>query len=214
MNRDYFIDKYLASKRYAFHITSIKNLLSIIESGYLFPRDIISEYIKNDLADNVLIQKRRIVSLPNGKPITSAVPFYFNPRQPMFNRLLKENKIKSSELCAICININVLKQFENYLYNANPVYDNSKCIGGIDNVIELDWEILTSWSWNSSNLPDNELIAISQKRQAEVLIYSKIPVYLIDFVITDTTSIQEINIETLIIENVFSDIIEQKTFNS
>ncbi len=214
MDKDYFVEKYLISKQYAFHMTSIKNLFSIVGSGYLFPRDIISKYVENDLANDILIQKRKATSLPNGKPVTSAVPFYFNPRQPMFNRLLKEDKIKCSELCAICVDIETLKKNENYLYCTNPIYENSKCIGGLDNINELDWEVLTSWSWNSNNLPDNELIAISQKRQAEVLVCSKISIDLINCIITDKTTIENININVLIMETIFSDIIEQKIFNN
>jgi hypothetical protein len=202
-------------KKYIFHVSSLKNIIEILNSGFLYSRHEITDKIPQNLANDNLINIRRKTLLPNGKAITSAIPFYFNPRQPMFNNLLNKKMINPYEIGAICLDIKKISQFDTWLYNANPIYPGAKYIGSCNDIDQLNWDIIGDWNWETTNLPDIELVNISQIRQSELLISQKISTELIEYIIVDLSKSMPNfpYLNTLIVPTIFSDLLPQKTYS-
>jgi hypothetical protein len=168
----------IAERRYIFHVTTINRLLDIIEQKKITPRSHFEIPSSTDYADQTLITLRQQGRLPSGLSINDAIPFYLNPRQPMFARLVRRGTLASKNLVALTVDMSIYQhEFEHWLYNTNPIYETSVCLGSWGCRNSLDWSILESWDWKYRQSSVHEfLLPRTWKRQAELLIEGQIKI--------------------------------------
>jgi len=71
----------IKNQQLLYHLTSIKNIASILEHG-LKPRNAMSEFV--DVADSEILKSRKLYSLE------TYVPFHFFARNPFDGRVQKD----------------------------------------------------------------------------------------------------------------------------
>lgn len=125
-----------------FHITHIENLRGILEQGILS-----HELIKHNIPKRISnvditeeIRKNKLV-LDTGKPLTYFANFYFNPRNPMLFRILKQQKnIDDNNTIVVEILENILKT--NYIFtDGNAASRESKFFYTTDNPEQIQIKI-------------------------------------------------------------------------
>jgi ssDNA thymidine ADP-ribosyltransferase, DarT len=75
-----------------YYITHINNLASILQRGILSHAIVEKENIPSQAVyDNQIVVNRSAIATPNGKSLWEYANFYFQPRNPMLYRVLREN---------------------------------------------------------------------------------------------------------------------------
>lgn len=176
----------VAQRRFVFHLTTIERLLAIAEREIILPRAKLQNLTGGDYADWTLIRRREDFVLPSGLKLNQAVPFYLTPRQPMFFRLLRLHVVRQSDVVAIGVDMIAHgDKLPHWLFDSNPVYEASQCLGDWQNRHELDWDALAAWPWQSSseNVPGR--VPPTWKRQAEVVVEHQVNLGLCEMLLVE-----------------------------
>ena len=170
-----------------YHITHIKNLSLIMQSGGLRANSILKQQNQTyqDIAHQSIQARRATTPVPCGKKGTlhDYVPFYFAPRSPMLYAIYKNNvqgytqgqkpilylvttaeTIKKASISFVFTDGHAIMAYSEF-------YDD---LSYLDTAI--DWQVMKSKYWNSI-LQDLDR---PRRRQAEFLIYQHCPWYLVN----------------------------------
>ena len=173
-------------RRFVYHILSGDILESVLQNGKkLQPRRL--GYV-NGYANPSLVKNRGAFIIDRGLSLNDAVPFYLSPRQPMFCRLVREKRLSSFDIVALGYDFDQIRATLNpqyALFSTNPVYDGCLRLADWDARDQLDWNRLCAWRWNNDTDPKVTKRAKSAIRQAELDIFSSIPLQLLAHVVTD-----------------------------
>jgi len=180
--------------KYIFHFTHLKNLDSIVKNGLL------STNRKEDLgidhlnvAAQSIQERRKSMDVPCGPKGTvhDYVPFYLCSTNPMFLSLVNKKNIDQSHIIFFAISIDFVSRddvvFTNASANtANPpnFFSESK------DLKHLDWEAIGSKKWSRGD--DDHL----HRRMAEVLVYEKVDIGDIEYIVVWNEGIKELVLKT------------------
>jgi len=199
-NQMSIMNEIVSQRRYCFHITTLDSYSQIIQTGYLMSRNNLSKKKHDDYSDSDLIQKRSLFNLPNGMKLQDYIPFYLNPKQPMFSRLIDKSIVKKNDIVVLVLDMSKYhNQFSNYLYNTNPVYDNSFLLGDWNSRFNLDWQYIDSFTYTRDFTHKHT----TWKRQAEVCIESPISIEYFDVIISSIHTCHNTNKIIASIEEVY-----------
>ena len=145
-----------------YYICHIDNLKYILEKGILCRNDVISQGIDINDISNKEVQKRR-------EDYHNYVPLFFNPRNPMMYKLIKDKK--KEELCVIAISLDVLFLKSTVFSDGNIGSNNRKIYKNIEDLKKLDWQCITSKYWTSDDISYRDG---KRKISAEVLVKRRV----------------------------------------
>ena len=106
----------------------------------------------------------------------------------MFCRLVREKRLSSFDIVALGYDFDQIRSTLNpqyALFSTNPVYDGCLRLADWEARYQLDWNRLSAWRWNNDADPKVTKMAKSAIRQAELDIFSSIPLQLLAHVVTD-----------------------------
>ena len=152
--------------KFLYHMTLAENINRIAKYG-LYPRSEV--YSHSELADQSVVDRRDNFKEPlHGNSLSSYVPFYFSPRNPMpFRR-----KEKQAEIVILKISSEVLNWANKTIFtDGNAASSGTSFYKGgsynLKNLSKLDWDCLHSDFWN--NFEDGK-----RKKCAEVLVEGRL----------------------------------------
>ncbi len=150
-----------------YHITSLKNLESILKGGLRARSLIVGSGMKPDDISNPKIQEKRHSRLmPGGMFLHDYVPFYFNPTNSMLFRVYKTTH---RDIIILGIDSSVINENSFFASNRNAAADNA-CFGNTQDFIDqMNWDMIYSKSWDGDN-------NIKQIMQSEMLILDEVMV--------------------------------------
>src|SRR5581483_5066607 len=130
-----------------YYITHIENIPSILERGILSHERVEEEKIKfTPIYDAEIIASRREIRTPNGKSLWSFANLYFQPRNPMLYRVLRE---KSTRYIAIlAVEQSILNRSDIFISTGNAASSPSEILSAqngmraipqIMNAINVEW---------------------------------------------------------------------------
>jgi hypothetical protein len=169
-----------------YHITHIRNLPLILESGCLWCD---AERLKQGLScigiahDHIKQRRaRRIVPIGCGGTLTDYVPFYFAPRSPMLYAIHTNSVIDYAEGQANIIHLVSSVEIVDAskltfaFTNGHAEMAVSKFYNSTENLDKIDWSIIKSRVWKDTATDNNR----KWRRQVEFLVYKAFPIKLID----------------------------------
>lgn len=160
-------------------IFHIKNLESILENGGQYSRTLMNEHeIDYHNISNGNIQNRRSVFEVPLEPfgdLHDYVPFYFTNRSPMLSACFIGTVPGYDEgqepIIYLVSNIERLKALElDFVFtDGQGNKTGTSYYKNISDLINVDWEIIDSWSWGKD--PERK-----RKKQAELLVHEFVPI--------------------------------------
>lgn len=178
------------SSKYFFHFTHIENLDSILKNGILCTNKKNEIGISHVDVASESIQERRsnmkVKCNPKGK-VHDYVPCYFCSMNPMFLSLVNSKNVDQQFMIFFAFKIDKILS-GNVVFtdaSANRVIS-PNFYNNPEDLEKLDWNAIDSRKWSNKN--DEE----RHKRMAEVLIFEKIPINLIDAIIVWSEVIKKI----------------------
>lgn len=165
------------ANRSLYHFTHYENLFSILKHGILSKNEASRIGIKHqDIAYKNIQDRRSMMPISCGcnGVIHDYVPLYFCKRSPMLHAVI-QNKIADEQLIVYLeFSINILDQHRSVFTDASANTSYSpKFYDDTSELVNLDWDAIDTWKWGSRH--NTEPIPVRQKKQAEALIYKKLP---------------------------------------
>ncbi|WP_009632346.1 DarT ssDNA thymidine ADP-ribosyltransferase family protein [Synechocystis sp. PCC 7509] len=156
-----------------YYITHSSNLKSILERGILSHTSVAKQFTQSKtIYDNQIVLNRKNKTTPNGKSLWDFTNFYFQPRNPMLYRVLREHPNNGIIVLAIKPSIlNIQGTFittgnaANELTNILPASSYKEVAAQIIKGIDIEW-------WNSED-------GSKRKIMAECLVPESVPSNLI-----------------------------------
>ena len=152
-----------------YYITHVDNLLSILEHGILSHAQVEAQHVPfTPIYDSQIVSNRRGRITPNGKSLWDFANVYFQPRNPMLYRVIKEKDKK--KIAIVGIQPKILNQPNSFVSTGNAASSPSEilpCQDGLNIILQM-WNVIRNEWWN-----DND----GSKRQimAECLVPNTIP---------------------------------------
>lgn len=166
----------------AWHFTHLDNLASIAAAGAILPHACGVPHV--DIADHEIKSSRleRKIGLPHPYPdsvVGDHVPFYFAPRSPMLYRLANERKDQNS-LVYFGVRLgDVAAEATWCVSDGNARSTLTEFCSSLDDVGSfVDCGALRVRYWPSAEDSDR-----TRRRQAELLIYGRVPMALVRYVV-------------------------------
>ncbi|NUQ85600.1 MAG: DUF4433 domain-containing protein, partial [Anaerolineales bacterium] len=158
-----------------YYITHISNLASIMQSGVLSHAQIENSGVgATRIYDNQIVAARKERTTPDGKSLWEFANLYFNPRNPMLYRVLREKPVKQTEIIVICFSPVIMNNKDIYITTGNARSWQSEILSrdaGLKRMKEIQKNFQLEW-WSNE---DGSKIKI----MAECLVPDRIPPELI-----------------------------------
>ena len=148
-----------------YHMTHINNLQSVFTNG-LLSHNTMKDYAYIDISDTAVNNRRSNIEPFFEKSIHDYVPFYYNVRNAMLNRVQREHGEN-----IIILEIGLEASFEKYTLFTNQNASTLDVVfyNCIKEFLEsVDWNTIYSWSWFERE------IEVKQKMMAECLILNQV----------------------------------------
>ena len=144
-----------------FYITHIENIASILRNGILSHERIESEKIPfTPIYDPQIVSNRKNINTPDGKNLWNFTNLYFQPRNPMLYRVLREKQ--AEEIAIIAVQPTVLDRPDIYFSDGNAAHSASDILHAIQfkkevrqiirNTVDVVW-------WNDLNGSKRKIMA-------------------------------------------------------
>ncbi|CAK0756599.1 hypothetical protein CCP3SC5AM1_2270006 [Gammaproteobacteria bacterium] len=153
---------------HVFHMTHIDNLRDILNKG-LLPHN--NPYKKVDISNIPVNDRRNRIEHIYGKNLHDYVPFYFNPRNAMQYKAIKQF---GKNIIILVFDADIITEHGVIITNKNAATDNVIFTNDIEKLLDgtyLNWKDVYSLTWNNYGNPDEKL---KQTMMAEVLIPEKV----------------------------------------
>ena len=175
---------------YIYHITHINNIEKILKHGSILCKNRLDE----EIADHVSIayegiQRRchdTIVPIDPGGNLHDYVPFHFAPRSPMLYTINKGNveSFHDSQDKLVYLVVKIQGVSDNNLdfvfSDGHPIMAFSKFFADLSMLGEvIDWPLMRDRYWHNTDDDSDR----KRRRQAEFLVYQKLPVELINRIV-------------------------------
>jgi len=174
-----------------FHITHVGNLLRVLASGHLLPKNVLGASPHTSIA-NEEIQNRRaekVVELPPHGNLHDYVPFYFAPRSPMLycnHRGSIPNARPQEEIVHLMSSAQIIASagLPFVFYDRHAVMDYARPFNRLEDLTEIDWRIflesptLSGYAkyWHEKyDAAHPHWMSRKEVRQAEFLVHSAVP---------------------------------------
>ncbi|BDS09584.1 DUF4433 domain-containing protein [Aureispira anguillae] len=155
-----------------FHMTSYKNLSSILKLGLLSHKKAHNNnHITEDISNQEVNLKRNRYVKSIDRNIHDLVPLYINPQNPMLKSL--KNKEVWDDLVFLRVNPDIIIDDTAFFSNGNAAWDGAKFFSSTKDLKKLNWRVL-----RQPVLIDTD--KIKKYRCSEVLVDEKIPMYYVD----------------------------------
>ncbi|PVZ66698.1 DarT ssDNA thymidine ADP-ribosyltransferase family protein [Pelagibaculum spongiae] len=168
--------------KYFFHFTHLENLEEILANGLLSTNEKEKKNIEHLNVASSDIQctrhEMKVTCGPKGH-VHDYVPFYFNPRTPMFLSLIKSRNYDQPYFIYFAVSINNLEN-EKFVFTdkaANRRYEPPTFYDCPSKLDELSWSCIESKAWSSPNEAEKH------KKMAEALHFKKFELSDISYII-------------------------------
>ncbi len=176
--------------KYIYHVTHFINLEKILQSGAVLCKNLLNA----EISDHVSIayegiQKHRhrtIVPISPGGNLHDYVPFHFAPRSPMLYTILMGNVESFQEgqdtLIYLVVKIqDIVSSHLEFVYcDGHPIMAFSKFFSDLSMLkTVIDWQLMKARYWHNTDDDSDR----KRRRQAEFLVYQKLPVELINRIV-------------------------------
>lgn len=167
-----------------YYITHINNIPSILENGILCHQQLLDSQVEfTPIYDENIVNHRQQRSISNNNTLWNYANLYFQPRNPMMYRVVKEGYIK--DIAIISIKPQVLEEPGVIITDGNAAHNQTQFYSLSDGQGKLkkNWKIIKNEWWDKDNTDGSKRIIMS-----ECLIPKKVIPTLIDsiFVPSDT----------------------------
>ena len=170
---------------YVFHITAIKNLESLIHSGYIYSQDSCGghEVVPERIGYASLKDRRSRTPVPcfEGTFLSQFVPFYFAPRSPMLYAI-HQNQVEDcsygqEDVIHLVFKLDAINKanLDFAFTDGHAVMEISKFYKDLEDLSQIDWSLMRSKYWNDTEDDGDR----KRRRQAEFLILDKVPIGLL-----------------------------------
>ncbi|MCD7949428.1 MAG: DUF4433 domain-containing protein [Erysipelotrichaceae bacterium] len=160
---------------YLYNITSINNVMSILQNGLLCKNMILNQSMKfNDISNSSVQNRRNNIYIDDQLQLHDFANVYFNPRNAMLYYLIRQDLI--NEICILQIKKTILDLPHTIVTNQNAAV----AIGTRFMTVEeahkpgaLNYDNIYRYSWYSQDPLEKD--KFKKQMMAEVLVYNKIP---------------------------------------
>lgn len=180
-----------------YHLTHKNNLSGILSEGCLYCDREAQNHLVQATAYQHLKRRRAQTRVPNiGDTLDHYVPFYFAPRSPMLYAIYKGNVSGVSPdqrplIYLVTYVDTILNNGLSFIFtDRHPLSFGVRWSTDIGNLpAMIDWEVMRSLTWcDTADYPNRK-----SRRQAEFLVYHKLPFNLIEKIgVYDTAIRQEV----------------------
>jgi len=173
--------------KYIYHITSRDNLEDILKNGAVICKNKMAEAHREyvSIAYESLQERRHNTKVPlkPGGNLHDYVPFHFAPKSPMLYAIHRGNVTSfqkgQEKLIYLVVRIeDVIRHGLDFVFtDGHPIMEISEFFNDLSLLEKIiDWPLMEARYWrDTEDDPDRK-----RRRQAEFLIYQKLPVELID----------------------------------
>ncbi|MET3683419.1 hypothetical protein ABID56_001514 [Alkalibacillus flavidus] len=167
-------------RKLLYHITSYKNLPSILKSGQILAHSLVKdgEFSHSDIAHK-RIQDRRSTTSVNASPfgrLHDYVPFYFAPRSPMLYAI-KNNRVEGFEgeqsdiIYFVTDTEKIIQANKKFVFtNGHPIMALTDFYNDLNDLDKIDWDVMQNTYWHDTDeFPDRKW-----RRQAEFLVHQTV----------------------------------------
>lgn len=176
------------------HFTHESNLLRIFDQGCLLCDRLCRSYgssVRSIAYDSIKRKRAQtIVEVPPGGTLDDYVPFYFGPRSPMMYTYRNGNVTGRAEDLSELVYLvseaeKVASQGMPYAFtDGHPIVEPRSFFNNLDNLGEVDLDLMRErWWYDTNEYPDRK-----RRRQAEFLVWERMPLELISYFATKTES--------------------------
>ncbi len=164
------------ANRSLYHITHINNLPNIIEYGLLSTNErrrlgLTHENIA--YRDIQGLRSRMLVPCGRGGGVHDYVPLYFCKRSPMLYAIIQNEIASEQQIIYLEFPIQILEHYPSVFTNASAnTHIPPTFYADTLELVNLDWDAIDTWRWGQQY---DTNINVSQKKQAEALIYRNLP---------------------------------------
>jgi len=144
-----------------YYITHIENVKSILTYGLLSHNNIINRKINfKPIYDEEIINRRKDKVTPNSRSLWDFANVYFQPRNPMLYRLIKQMD-NPNDIVVLGLSPEVLKLPGIYITDGNAANDPTDFFISKDGLKEISkiWSIINSEWWNSNDGSKRKIMA-------------------------------------------------------
>ena len=169
-----------------YHITHSENLHGIVTGGALISQSLMKEQNVDycDIAHGTIQDRRARIRVPcdPGGCLHDYVPFYFAPRSPMLFAIHRGNvegcTAGQSDIVYLVTNAQRVKEagLAIAFTDGHGTMAMSEFYNDLEDLDEIDWDVMAARYWaDTEEDPDRK-----RRRQAEFLIYDRLPWILVD----------------------------------
>lgn len=194
-----YINNYSITSFY--HITHIRNLISILESGLLARNEIDSSRYY-DISDQQIQNKRHVKKANHlqEKSLHDFVPLFFAIRPPMLYSI----RDCQDELLYLHIRPEIISHPFIMFTDGNATSKKTKQFTNLDDLELIDWALLRKSYWGASDPAIHR--ENKRKRSAEILIPTRVDPSMIFMISSKTEEIRRIVSATVIAKNMEIDV--------
>ena len=194
-------------KTHIYHITHIDNLKGMIAQNAIVAQCVMAEEPVDycDIAHNTIQDRRAQTYVPcsPGGNLHDYVPFYFAPRSPMLYAIHRGNvancTARQIDIVYLVSSAENVSEFnlEFVFTDGHAIMEISDFYNNLDNLDIIDWDIMNETYWaDTDDDPDRK-----RRRQAEFLVYKKVPWETIEFIAVRSTPIKN-KVENIIADDI------------
>ncbi len=160
---------------YLYNITSIKNVMSILQNGLLCKNMILNQSMKfNDISNSSVQNRRNNIYVGHNLYLHDFANLYFNPRNAMLYSLICKDLL--NEICILRFKKTVLDIPDIVITNQNAAVSIGTRFMTVEEALKpgaLNYDNIYRYSWYSQDPLEKD--KFKKQMMAEVLVYNKIP---------------------------------------
>lgn len=174
-----------------YHFTTLDNLRGILQTGELLCKNLGPIQV-HDAADPQIQQRRSQTLVPcaKGGTLHDYVPFYFAPRLPMLYRITRGGVPgftgNPEEMVYLLSSLTAVQQagLPFAFTDSHPLTRPFRFYDDPSDLNRIDWDAMSVRQWSSESDP-----TLTGRRQAEFLVYQRVPWDLVEQVATKTSRV-------------------------
>lgn len=128
-----------------------------------------------DVANQTVQDRRSKTKIPIGPlgNLHDYVPFYFAPRSPMLYAIINQSGIEQEKIVYFMTNTETIEklQLPFVFSDAHAIMRLTNFYDSVDHLEKIDWDVMKDIIWTDDEEHPNR----KAKRQAEFLVYEKVP---------------------------------------
>ena len=146
--------------RSLYYITHVGNIPSLLANGILSHSQVNARGISYQaIYDAQIVSNRKEKKAPNGRSLWDFANLYFQPRNPMLYRVVREKT--DAEIVVLGVRPNVLDGFAEFVTDGNAANNDTNFYPVAEGlkVVRKNWKIISSEWWNSVDGSKRKIMA-------------------------------------------------------